>query len=471
MKTLTLDNKNWQLGTSSDDESDFAGISALSPDFKGQNYYQSKGDALAGQPALANLSGYTMNYPVFLGLIDPAAIGASSPRDTLLVTQGGEYLYTYNNTVTNFINDTVDSGQYFKGRGDIKYFKGMFYISKGNNIVRISEDLGYDFTWWTRTIPTGAGQTALNTLYPHPMEVVEDTLFIADGNKINTWDGTTAVTAQFSLPTGFVITALKVHTDGRYLKIFATDSFDYTHAKKATSKMYLMDTNTYEYTNSYDLGEQVEGAINFGGYCLLTYGSTLGYFDGNGEKLICPIADTCWSPFLFIFKNSVIIPFSKYITAYGDTSGKGNISFFPFNLQPSMGDELFFMMPLSYSNCLIQYHKYVLGVPTIYLAKLDFSTSPDINAQTTKINPGGRVWMRRLDIYFDALTPGASIDIYNRQTDGSIVSIGNVSYATDGAANKKSIFCNILTDFIQPYLSGSSAPLIKKINIEYESAE
>jgi hypothetical protein len=464
MKTLILDNKNWQLGSSTDDESDFAGVVGLSPDWKGQNFYKSKGDSLCGQPSLVAMTGLTMNGNVIAGMPDPT----TTSRDALIILSNGQFHSTSGTTITNFADDSSHSTEYKKGQTDFKYFKGSFFVTREQGIVKFEPNLTtIDYVWWVTTMGT-----ALNINGPHPMEIVEDTLYIADLNMIHTWDGTTAAYNQFTLPTGYVITALKVHTDGRYLKIFATDTYNYFHADKTVSKLFLVDTLTLEFTSVYELDEQVEGAINYGGTCFLTYGENFGYFDGSGLKLIRKIAlsgsaeNTITSQLLSIYNNSIMFPSKDYINAYGDVSGKGAIFFFPLALVT--GNFLHYILPITNVLCLVQY---VDGSGNYKLAQIDLSKGGDLNAQTTKIDVGGRIWIRKVDFYIDSLATSGFITIQNRQDDGSLKDIGIISRTEDGAATKKSFFCNVLTDFIQPFVSGSITSPIKKIHIQYESAE
>ena len=465
MKTLVLDNKNWQLGASTEDGADFSGVAGLSPDYKGHNYYKSKGDALAGQPSLVAMTGVTLAANIIAGIVDPT----TTSRDSILLSADGKIYSTSGLTITNNGDDSAHSTEYTKGKCDLKYFKGSFYATREQGIIKFESNLtNFDYVWWVTT----KGKSALSINGPHPMEIVEDTLYIADIEKIHTWDGTTAVEAQAALPVGYTITALRVHTDGRYLKVFATDSFNYFHTDKVVSKMFLFDTTTLEFINEYSLEEQVEGAMNWGGICFCTYGDNFGYFDGSGLKLIRKIVlagssdDPIYSPAITIFGNTIIFPSKDYVNAYGDVSGKGNIFFFPFSLVP--GNFLHFIIPISNVYCLVQY---VDGFGNHKLARLDFSTCGDLTAKTTKIDAGGKLWIRRVDIFLDSLASGGYVQLYNFQSDGSIKEIGSVAYTGDGTAKKKEMFCNILTDFIQPYLIGGSASMVRKIHIQYESAE
>lgn len=465
MKTLIIDNKNWQLGTSTDDESDFAGVAGLSPDRKGQNYFRSKGDSLAGQPSLVVMTGSSFQGPVIAGLVDPT----TTSRDAIIVATNGKFYSTSGSVITLFAEDSTHNTEYRKGKTDLKYYKGSFYATREQDIIKIESNLvTIDFVWWHTT----KGKTALSPNGPHPIEIVEDTMYIADIEKIHTWDGTTAVEAQFSLPTGYTITALKVHTDGRYLKVFATDTFNYWHTDKVTSKMFLLDTVSLEWTNSYDIDEQVEGAINWGGTCFCTYGDNFGYFDGSGLKLIRKIALSgdsevpLYSPMLSIFSGAIMFPSNYFLNAYGDVSGKGSIFFFPFTLVSSSFSH--FILPISNTLCLISYSDQA-GV--YRLGQLDFSLSPEMDAQTTKIDLGGPVWVRKVTLFMDQMPLNSYLSIYNRQDDGSAAEVGYITRSEDGAITQKRMDCNILADFIQPFITGGAAPLIKKIHIQYESAE
>ena len=465
LKNLILDNKNWQLGASTEDGSDFAGVAGLSPDIKGQNYFLSKGDAIAGQPNIVNMTGATLGGNVIAGLTVPGSTAA----DSVLVSSDGKYYSTSGTTIAEIGDDSAHAANYIKGRVELKYFQGDFFATNNGDIVQFENNLTtFDYSWWVTT----KGKTALSILGPHPMEVVEDTLYIADLEKIHTFDGATAVYNQVSLPIGYVITAMRVHTDGRYLKVFATDTYNFSHDDKSQSKLYIFDTVTLEFVNSYDLEEQVEGAINSGGICFCTYGDNFGYFTGSGLKLIRKItlpgsgADPLYSPAISILNNTVLFPSKDYANAFGDVSGKGDIFFFPLSI--SAGSYLHFLLPITKIYCLVQYED---SQGNHKLGRVDFSTCTSLEAQTTKIDAGAKLWIRKVTIYMDAMPNSSYFTLYNRQQDGTVKEIGSASQSVDGSITQKTIFCNILTDFIHPYISGNFNATIKKIHIQYESAE
>lgn len=462
MKTLILNNKNWQLGSSDSNEADFEGTPGLSPDYKGQNYYKSRGAALAGGPTITETTGDTLTANIIAGLAD-----AYGSRDSILLSGDGKLYTTYQGSLTLQDNDPAFTNRYVYGISDFKKFKGTYFITSTVDVISFTDPAGaIDWYWWVNTM----GKTALTNNIPHPMESVEDTLYIANGNKINTWDGTTAVDNQFSLPSGYVITAMRVHPDGRYLKVFATMFFELLHGSISPSRMFLFDTVSLEFINTYDFDDQIDGAQNSGGTCFLTYGDNFGYFDGYGAKLIRKIdrlsgGYPIYSPILSNFNNTLLFPSFRHLNAYGDVNGKGNIFFYPSDL----GSPIFvyFAIPLSSGKCLIQYT--LAGAFKLVVA--DLATFANLTAQTTKIDVGARIWIRKLDIYCDSLPTNASLTFYNRQADGTLVTIGTLTRAGDGAITKKQIFCNVLTDFVQLYVSGTSAPMIKQIHLQYESAE
>lgn len=465
MKNLIIDNKNWQVGSSTDDGSDFDGIAGLSPDYKGQNYYASKGDALAGQPSLVTMSGYLAGGSIIAAIVDPSIGG----KDALFVTSLGNFFYSDGLTFSSFLDDSAHSTEYRKGKTDLKYFKGSFYATRNTDIVKFETNLSTkDLTWWTVT----KAKAALNSTGPHPMEIVEDTLYIADLNEIHTWDGITAVKGQFALPTGYIITTIKVHPDGRYLKVFATDTINMDHSDQVESKMYLLDTTTLEFINEYDLTEQVEGAINLGGTTFLTFGDNFGYFDGSGLKTLRKIEyvgnslTPLFTPYLSTFGQTIIIPSTHYVMAYGDVSGKGNIFFYPLSI---ISDNFInFIYPITNKYWLVQYQDAGGGQS---LARVDMNSYRNISGQTTKIDPGAKIWIRKLKIFTDALPANCYVQIYIRKADGTTTEIGVLDYASDGNIKSKDFFCNVLADFIQPFILGDYAPLIKKIHLQYESAE
>jgi hypothetical protein len=72
-----------------------------------------------------------------------------------------------------------------------------------------------DLDWWTAT----KSKTALTAGVPHKMFEFGKVLYILNGNKIFSWDGTTARDDAFTLPVGWIITDVEIDNDVIYLTI------------------------------------------------------------------------------------------------------------------------------------------------------------------------------------------------------------------------------------------------------------
>ena len=123
---------------------------------------------------------------------DPEYLG----QDAYVVGAAGKF-YTLNGTTLT--KRQTDSGRTYQiGTSDAVKFLGDLYVTSQTNIAKLTGSTlsSIDATWWSATRAHGVLQSS----YRHPLEVVEDTLYIGDKNELHTWDGTTSVDAALTLP-------------------------------------------------------------------------------------------------------------------------------------------------------------------------------------------------------------------------------------------------------------------------------
>jgi len=206
----------------------------------------------------------------------------------------------------------------------VKY-KGSVYGTSTQDIALLTGgDLtAIDHDWWSNT--RGHGATQLG--YRHPLEIVEDTLYIGDQNNIHTWDGTTSVANAMTLPEGVNIVSLRKHPNGQNLLAFCGETANFIHTRSGGGVLYVIDTVNLEFIREIKLEAQVEGTINVGGVIYVTYGNKVGYFNGDG---ITPLREltgnqnTTYSGQLGSAEGVLLIRDGKDVLAYGDL-GQGNV--------------------------------------------------------------------------------------------------------------------------------------------------
>lgn len=310
---ITIDFRNFILGESTDERAPNRGFSKQSNSI---NLYKEKGTLYFQEAATdrsTNLEGdviATTNDPDFLG------------NDNYIVDDEGKFYTLDGNTLTKRQTDAVKT--YARGTTDLLKYQGAVYATSQTDVAYLTGgDLtAIDHDWWTTT----RGHSALQSSYRHPMEIVEDTLYIADKNEIHTWDGTTSVQAAMALPTGVNITTLRKHTDGRHLIAFCGVTANYSHTLSGGGVIYLIDTVNLEFIREIAIDTQVEGSKNVSGVIYTTYGDKLGYFNGDGITWLRDLTagSTTYSHEIGNAEDILIIRDGIDVLAYGDL-GQGKV--------------------------------------------------------------------------------------------------------------------------------------------------
>jgi len=455
METLILVKGQLVLGVSLNNDHANAGYS---PEERGHNLEYSQGAILYPQPAPVDLSAnVTGNIIAFEN--DPNFLG----NDAYAVDASGAFYTIDGTTVTKRQTDSTNSYAY--GTTDMKYFRGALYATTTQEVVQLQgSDLStIDDDFWTDT----ESRTALQNFYRHPLEVVEDTLYIADKNMIHTWDATDSVYAAMSLPDSFNITSLRVHTDGRHLMAFCSETVNYSHTQKARAKIYLIDTVTLEFIREIDVDDQTEGTINAGGVTYVTYGKNFGYFNGDGYTFLRKLntLEPTYNHGLASKDGIVLIRERPAILAYGDIGTGQNVFWYPF-FNTVNGNSLGAIGNQGDNRVLASY-------TSNKLAQIDFDL---VNGTTAwKSNPisfSGKVWIRKIVIETEPLASGSDHDFYMVNKNGTQTLLFSMTYSEDGAISEKTKMVNIYTDLIWFKWDWIATPKgVKKITIFYESGE
>lgn len=457
MQSIVIDKEVWKRGINISDDHAGGGFSPRSG-ARGQNLKISLGGILRAKPATVDLSA-NVTTEIIAFTADAAFLG----NDGYAVDTGGRFYTINGSTVTLRQTDAVKA--YTSGNTYLKTFLGSLYATSTTDIAKLdNSDLTVmDNDWWTAT----QGEGALQSSWRHPMEVVEDTLYIADQYYIHTWDGTTSVYAAMTLPVGYNITSIIVHTDGRHLLVFMAETANFSHTKRARAKMFMVDTVNLEFVREIDIDAQVEGTINVGGVIYCTYGMNLGYFNGDGLTFLRKLENqTTYSNNLANMEGDLIIREKNGLLAYGNL-GEGNVFWYPWTSEGSNDITAIFYAG---DNCMIT------SAPAAKLDKMDFDTFAGIGRfESGFISFPGKVWIRKVEVITETLISGDSMlmSAMDKNNNSIVSSFIDLSFNIDGAISEKVKFVNFFVDIIKfrlIYQSGNLAG-VKKIIIYYEDGE
>lgn len=438
--------------------SDNISVSGLSPAQKGINLFKDEGTVLHPQPSATDITGLTDEAIAMIP--DPLFGGVQA----IILDDSGAFYTLDGTTLTKKQTDATNAYTY--GNSFLVEFKGNIYATSGTDIAQLSSTLStLDHDWWTVT----EGETALNGSYRHDMVVVEDTLFIADGYYLHTWDGTTSTYNAMTLPTTINITALHKHPDGRSLIAFASDTLNASHTKKVRAYMYIIDTNTLEFTREITFDDQVEGAIMVGGRIFLTSGDKFGYLNGDTFKLLRKInidQEAVYKPKLANFDGVVMCVDDDSIFAFGDVNGLGDVPFYPYVNNENSN--------YIRSICALGSKELLVSYGSNKLKKLDYdNTDGATKVRTGLVRFGAEVIVRKIVPVLDsAMSSGTDIEFSLFDEKGDETVIGAMEQANYGTIKERAFFCNIWTRQLSLEIDFQAVPKgVKEITIYYESGE
>ncbi len=310
MGVINFGPKEIVLGES---KSEWIGDGGFSPDSYGLNLLKKRGALyfIDGGTERGG-AGVTLTGNIICAAYDKNLLG----NDLYYLDDEGAF-YTYNGT-TLTKRQTVTADTFQLGTSDMLQFLGSTYATSQTRIVKLDNSnlTTVDSSWWT----------GLTTSYRHPLERVEDKLYIGDVNLVHTWDGTTSTSAAITLPTDVNITSLRKHPDGRTLLAFCGLTANFSHTLGLGGRVYYIDIVTKRWTREVDLDVQVEGSRVVGGVIYVTYGKNIGYFDGNGVIFLKKLSTsaTTYSHNLIAFEDILVTRDGTYVLMFGDL-GAGRV--------------------------------------------------------------------------------------------------------------------------------------------------
>lgn len=455
MNLLTIDAKQFKLGES---QSRHEGDRGFSPESYGLNLEYDKG-VLYGMGAATDIGGATLVDKVVARAKDKNSLG----NDQYFLDASGNFYTLDGATFTK--RQTDGSNTYQLGTSDMVQFQGNTYATSTDDVAKLtgSDLTALDATWWSTTL----GNSTLQTSVRHPLEVVEDHLYIGDKNNIHAYDGSVDTVNAITLPTGVNVISLRKHTDGRTLLAFCGLTINYSHSLGLAGVVYYIDTVTWEFIREVPLESQVEGTINHEGAIMCTWGKNFGYFDGSGLQWLRDLeSETTYSHNLESKEDTLLVRDDDAIIAWGDL-GKGKVF---WNLYQT-GDSIDVIAYLGSGKVAFGY----LSSSTEYLKYVDTDEVGVYGSFfSDPITLPGRVWVRRVEVDHDVSTTGVEqMNLYYKADDGSTETLGTISYGTtESGIRRARIDCNVLASIFAIGMIWSNGYLgVKKFTIYYESAE
>lgn len=258
-------------------------------------------------------SGATLTGNVIASAFDKNYLG----NENYFLDDEGAF-YTYSGT-TLTKRQTVTTDTFALGTTDMVQFKGVTYATGQQRIQALT---GGDLTGLTDSFWSG-----LDSSYRHPLERVEDSLYVGNINVIGKiTDVATTTAAEITLPTDVNITSLRKHPDGRTLLAFCGLTANLPHTKGLGGRVYYIDTVLKKWTREIELDVQVEGSRVVGGVVYVSYGNNIGYFDGNGIINLKRLATstTTYSQNMVAVEDILMTRDGKNVLMFGDL-GAGRV--------------------------------------------------------------------------------------------------------------------------------------------------
>lgn len=283
----------------------------FSPESYGLNLTKSRG-MLYFAELPTDIGGATLTGTPIASTYDKNFLG----NDAYFLDDGGAFYTLKGSTFT--LRQTVTADSFIIGTSDLLQFLGNTYATSATRVIQLTgSDLAtVDSGWWT----------GLTTSYRHPLERVEDTMYIGDVNMIHTWNGTTSTSSAITLPSDVNITSLRKHPDGRNLIAFCGLSANYSHTLGKPGRIYIIDTTLLDWVREIEIEAQVEGSRLVGGTVYVSFGKQIGYFTGDGIKAIRTLttSGTTYSHCMSNLEDIFVVRDGLNALAYGNL-GAGNV--------------------------------------------------------------------------------------------------------------------------------------------------
>lgn len=410
--------------------------------------------------------------------------GSSSSKQRIFVTNTG-YVYYVDNTyaITNVQND--GGRTYSSTNTDIISYKDGIYVSSQTDIMLLTTPAtSYatkDAVWWSTTRAHGA----MATFSKHPMVVYEDILWIADGNKLHKWDGSTSTPGFLTLPVDQQIYAMAVDPSTGLLMLSVSLGENANGNLPKNGRIIFFDGYSSKVRRAVPVDALVTALYPMGGNMFVFYGRNFGYWTGSGISFLRKLKRVTEDLYLLVTKHKItnignILYFADGfdIIAYGETTA-GNKKFF---MAKQIGEETTSYLRYAIFHCGNNYMGIGYGASsTAKFAVYDVTarTTGGFNFYSKKYNFPRPVYIREFHIeYLDQLAASATsgvVTIY----DQDFSAIATPALTNDGATGVYSITRSINSSkkvrSVQMYYTNSSYTStiagIRRFTITYDVVE
>lgn len=267
--------------------------------------------AFYGAPAVTDRTTNLINGNIIMSCGDATYLG----KTKFLGTDTG-YFYSLDASFIPTARQTAVAGTYTQGYSDMVQFgvSGQVYtfVTTTTDIVRMTGDTltALDATWWTTTMSKTALGTnpiggATGVAAPHPMLVFEDSLWIADFNKIHKFDGTTATYGFLVLPIDQTIVALGIDPSTGKMLISTTQGINANNSVPKVSKILIWDGFSSRPIRSVIVDDMVTAIYPVGGTVFMPFGQDLGYWNGSGITFLRRFKNVTLDATLLVYKHRI----------------------------------------------------------------------------------------------------------------------------------------------------------------------
>lgn len=214
-----------------------------------------------------------------------------SSNNRTMVDDTGRYYLIAGSTVT-LKKTGAATTKYVSGKTDQIAYIGNTYTSLTDDIS-IFNTAANTFTesWWVGT----KAQPALINTVPHPMEVYQGNMYIADGNEIHTNNNGTITLGTLTLNGNEVIYALGIDPATGLLLVSVSTLINASDTLSARFFVYLWDGISLKPTRKIPVDDLITAFYNVGGTVYIGQGLTIGQWNGNGVTFLRKLQNASFS--------------------------------------------------------------------------------------------------------------------------------------------------------------------------------
>lgn len=442
MANIEIKGSTFIRGESLSNDLDNAGFS---PESYGLNLTKARG-MLYFAESPTELGGATLTGNLIAGADDRNYLG----NDKYFLDDAGAF-YTLSGATFTKRQDSAST--FVLGTSDLVQFNLTTYATSTDSLHELTGgDLASCERLW------GA---SLDSSFRHPLEVVEDEMFVANKNVIYYLNNAGTTGTAFTLPTQVNVTSLRKHTDGRTLLAFCgtTGDSNGAHTRAGKGKIYFCDPILRDWIKEVDLESQVEGTRNVGGIIYCTWGKAVGYFTGDGVKRLKPLetSTTTYSHSMSNMEDILLIRDGQYVLAFGDL-GAGNVWWKNHRDSATIN-----MLAYQGSN------KLLVGTAGADLNQINYDNA-GVNGvfRTNRMFFGNEVVIRRFDLIHDTTTANSTRAFFSERLYGGTTN--TIFDRTWPTATRTTRFpADVKTDMFQLDITPSSGAIgYNYIRIQYE---